>query len=642
MPTFAAQLPLFRAYDIRGDRQYFTTEFIQALGMAFAHLYKTQHSHSQTRHKEKKQLKNSALAHTNSQSNDTKRVTTTVVIGYDVRFGSDHIAHMLANILSQNGLTVVQLGLITTPMMVFWAQRYDGHGIMVTASHSEKNTLGIKWLVNKSSPSSEDIQDFYHSLTVINPSKPNISQKKNKSKLLSLESSDECSSSSLTSSIVNLPSDIVVETYIEAITQVFAHIKQQNSSTNQHNSSPDKLDLTVVIDCMHGATSNIAQPLFAQFCQRVIILNDTPDGSFPAGNPDPTEPNRLAELQQTVIVNEADIGLAFDGDGDRLMVVDNRGKVVTPDHLLYLLAQVAISERPNPSQTSDAPQVLFDVKCSHHLPRLLKKNGALPTMSKTGSSIMRQQLQSDYSQAIFAGELSGHFIFNDSYFIVYDDAMYAGLRLIHWLVSTMVESNITAFFHANINTSSHSTLPLNADSWGAPKRASLPYRLTDITQYLPVLVNTSDTYLPLPENPSSSCSLIEHLATLCHYLQSLNEGASAQPAVIPADHSQKLALPTAALDNSACQCFKGLQPITKAQAQQLLPAGTRLSRIDGVRLDFTRGFGVVRQSNTSHSLTVRFAGDSLADMQYVQSRFVELCQVFDSQIAEQIATVRPE
>ena len=639
MPTFAAQLPLFRAYDIRGDRQYFTTEFIEALGVAFAHLYRTQDSHSQTRHTEKKQLKNSASAHTNSHSHDAKLATMTVVIGYDVRFGSDHIAHMLANILSQNGLTVVQLGLITTPMMVFWAQRYDGHGIMVTASHSEKNTLGIKWLVNKSSPSSEDIQDFYHSLAVVSSSKPNTSQKKNKSKLLSIESSNECSP---TSSIVNLPTDIVVHTYIEAITQVFAHIKQQNGSTNQHNISTGKLDLTVVIDCMHGATSHIAQPLFEQFCQRVIILNDTPDGSFPAGNPDPTEPNRLAELQQTVIVNEADIGLAFDGDGDRLMVVDNRGKVVSPDHLLYLLAQVAISERPTPSQKSDAPQVLFDVKCSHHLPRLLKKNGALPTMSKTGSSIMRQQLQSDYSHAIFAGELSGHFIFNDSYFIVHDDAMYAGLRLLHWLISTKTESSITALLHANINTSSPSTLPLNADSWGIPQRASLPYRLTDITQYLPVLVTTSDTYLPLPENTSNSCSIVEHLATLCHYLQSLHEDTGAQSSTIPADHSQEPALPTSALGNSSCQCFNGLQPITKAQAQQLLPAGTRLSRIDGVRLDFTRGFGVLRQSNTSHSLTVRFAGDSLADMQYVQSRFVELCQIFDNQIAKQIATVRPE
>ncbi|HAV46631.1 MAG TPA: phosphomannomutase, partial [Psychrobacter sp.] len=116
----------------------------------------------------------------------------------------------------------------------------------------------------------------------------------------------------------------------------------------------------------HGATSNIAKPLFDHFCQNIIMMNDTPDGNFPTGNPDPTEPQRLKQLQQSVLLHQADIGIAFDGDGDRLMVVDNRGKVVTPDHLLYLLAKIAVIESPQTLKSSlSSAQVLFDIKFCH-------------------------------------------------------------------------------------------------------------------------------------------------------------------------------------------------------------------------------------------------------------------------------------
>ncbi|WP_082637972.1 hypothetical protein [Psychrobacter sp. ENNN9_III] len=546
-----------------------------------------------------------------------------VVIGYDVRCDSDTIAHLLASRLSQHGLTVIQLGLITTPMMAFWAQQYTGHGIIVTASHSEKNTLGIKWLVNNGSPSDADIQAVYKSLT--NDSIPKLKtlsnpshQRDNKSQVNLLNNRH---ASIKATDLVSLPADTVVSTYIDAIAQVFTRIETQNYSPDR-SSATSKLDLKIVIDCLNGATSRIAQPLFERFCQQVIVLNDIPDGNFPRGNPDPTEPNRLAELQQTVIINEADMGLAFDGDGDRLMIVDNSGKVVTPDHLLYLLARVAIVERPIYNKKPNTPQVLFDVKCSHHLARLLKKLDAVPVMSKTGSSLLRQQLQSHDNRAIFAGELSGHFIFNDDYFIVYDDAMYAGLRLLHWLASTVIKSDITALLGIDTNFNTH-TLPPAYDAWGARRRATLPYRLTDITWYLPTLVSTADNYLPLPESATTTCSIVHHLTVLCRYLQHLVED------------THDVALPT-------CHCFDSVQQITPAQAKRLLPKGTRLSCIDGVRLDFAHGFGVLRQSNTSHSLTVRFAGDSLAAMTEVQTRFIALCQAFDTQLAEQIAAISAE
>ncbi|WP_350560513.1 phosphomannomutase [Psychrobacter sp. CAL346-MNA-CIBAN-0220] len=639
MPPFAAQQSIFRAYDIRGARQYFTSEFVRTLGKAFAQLYKLQ-SHA---------IEYSHAACNGELTYKANPRTNTVVIGYDVRCNSDTIAHILANILNEyDELTVIHLGLITTPMMAFWAEQYDGHGIMVTASHSAKDTLGIKWLVNNGSPSGVDIQKLYQTLSFAHSENAINTRNNNKSHTYKGNNTQSISAqrhNALASTITNLPTDTIATTYIDAIAQVFTRIHQHNDQLESDNDNlitktVSKLNLTIIIDCMHGATSNIAQRLFTRFCQRVIMLNDTPDGNFPTGNPDPTEPNRLAELQQTVIINEADIGLAFDGDGDRLMIVDNSGKVVTPDHLLYLLAQVAITERPISTKDLAAPQVLFDVKCSHHLPKLLTTLGAIPVMTKTGSSLLRQRLKACERQAIFAGELSGHFIFNDSYFIVYDDAMYAGLRLLHWLANTVANLNIIAVLNTTIyNDTDLNMVPMTTDLWGEPRAILPPYQLTDFTHNMPLLVSTADHYLPLTTNLSTNCSIVEHLSEFCRYLQRLISA----PLSLKKPIFENSATGTSTLaTSSSCACFTTGQHTTRAQAQRLLPAGTLLSCIDGVRLDFAHGFGVLRQSNTSHSLTVRFAGDSVADLKDIQARFVALCHPFDSQLAAQIAAIYPE
>ncbi|MGO1400703.1 MAG: phosphomannomutase, partial [Moraxellaceae bacterium] len=155
MPSFAAQQCLFRAYDIRGSRQHFTTAFVQALGNAFAHLYfKSPSTLNQAD-------SNNSLPRQKHSTSDI-----TVVIGYDVRDGSNTIAQTLSSILIQYGIQVIQLGLVTTPMMVFWAKQYQGHGIIVTASHSAKDILGIKWMMNHLSPSSTEIQTLYEQLNI--------------------------------------------------------------------------------------------------------------------------------------------------------------------------------------------------------------------------------------------------------------------------------------------------------------------------------------------------------------------------------------------------------------------------------------------------------------------------------------------
>ena len=580
MPSFAAQQSLFRAYDIRGSRQHFTNDFIQALGHAFAHLYRVQ---------QKTNNEN------NSQSANKK---TIVVMGYDVRCGSDTVAQTLTDVLSQQGIQVIQLGLVTTPMMIFWAEQYQGHGIIVTASHSAKDILGVKWLVNHTSPSSADIQVLYQQLA---------SGDAQDNSLVAIDKP-------IYHKQQHLSVNQVASVYIDTITQVFEQIYQYNNQSNSQSAKDSytpssKLDLVVVIDCMHGATSNIAKPLFERFCQQVITFNDMPNGDFPAGNPDPTEPQRLKQLQQSVLLHQADIGIAFDGDGDRLMVVDNQGKVVTPDHLLYMLATVAVNQCPPPlNESLSNAQVLFDIKCCHHLPKLITELGATPVISKTGSSLMRQQMQQSDGQIVFAGELSGHFIFNDSYFILYDDAMYAALRLLHWLAKPqLVKPNLTT------RTTS----------------------LSDIIESLPVIVSTADHYLPLPETALTKCSIVEQLTRLCLYLQQLITVTA-----LCSTHSNDQAVINCA--PAHCTCSAQKHAITLEAAKKLLPIGTTLSCIDGVRLDFARGFGVLRQSNTSQNLTVRFAGDSIDDLTDIQTRFAALCRPFNEHLATQILAIVAE
>ncbi|MGO1855909.1 MAG: phosphomannomutase [Psychrobacter sp.] len=587
MPSFAAQQCLFRAYDIRGSRQHFTTAFVQALGNAFAHLYfKSPSTLNQAD-------SNNSLPRQKHSTSDI-----TVVIGYDVRDGSNTIAQTLSSILIQYGIQVIQLGLVTTPMMVFWAKQYQGHGIIVTASHSAKDILGIKWMMNHLSPSSTEIQTLYEQLNINDG-----------------QTSDTAPSNDL---VPKLSTKQVVAGYTDAIkhvfTQLYPHdIGNDKKRTKGNRSSSPKLDVIVVIDCMHGATSTTAQQLFEYFCQSVIVLNDTPNGSFPNGNPDPTEPNRLQQLQQKVMANQADLGLAFDGDGDRLMVVNEMGSTVRPDHLLYLLAQTALNGVTNESKQPASSQVLFDIKCSHHLPKLLTELGAVPVMSRTGSSLMRRQIHNSEQQIIFAGELSGHFIFNDGRFIAYDDAMYAALRLLHWLADSDLHQGKIA--------------------------------LTDITHRLPTLISTADHYLPMPQASLSGCSLVTQLTQLCQDLQQLVDKSNDTSSINASDALYSLHSCQNNDESSpfcTCDCSESDRLLTIKHARHLLPLGTTLSNIDGLRIDFAHGFGVLRQSNTSNNLTARFAGDSIEALQDIQDKFAALCRPFDKKLAEQITAIPAE
>ena len=225
---------------------------------------------------------------------------------------------------------------------------------------------------------------------------------------------------------------------------------------------------------------------------------------------------------------------------------------------------------------------------------------------------MRQKIQHSDGQIIFAGELSGHFIFNDSRFIPYDDAMYAALRLLHWLKKPQLVN---------------------------PERTT---NLADIIDGLPVIVSTADHYLPLPETLVSDCSIVQQLARFCQYLQQLVDATSTRLVTSAVSTTQPDPQSIIACAPSFCTCSAKSQYITLEQAQALLPIGTKLSCIDGVRLDFARGFGVLRQSNTSQNLTVRFAGDSIDDLIEIQTKFATLCRPFNEHLATQILAIVAE
>lgn len=562
-PTFSDQRTLFKAYDIRGEHFLFTPEFIEALSNVLAHYY-VQHA-----------------------------AACQIVIGFDARYGSEAIAQQLANCFRTFGIEVIWLGLVTTPIMAFWANQYQGHGLIATASHSEAHINGIKWLINGQSPSSEQIQYIYQHL--VNCVEPDC-----------FSMSNQADPQQPLAKLIKLPRKLTIESYIDkAIAAIETINNPQSKANNSQSKTPNSIanglkapclslpvsgrtasPLKIVIDCLNGSTGLFAEEFFRShpaLCSQVIVLNATPDGNFPKGNPDPMENGRLQELSEAVMSYNADLGLSFDGDGDRLMVVDNQGEALVADHLLFLLARVAIEDHRTQGTctyaSSCTPTVIFDVKCSHHLPLLIKKLGAQGQMSKTGSSILRRALQAKKNgtepHVLFAGELSGHFIFNDGHFLLHDDAMYAGLRLLNWLYYQ-------------------------------------PISLAEIIKTLPEAVSTPDVYLPLsdysysvshntaiPSSDETAQPILKKLSTLCDKLQS------------------------------------GINDLAIS-----LPTDARLTCIDGLRLDFAHGFGIIRSSNTSNSLTVRFAGDSLSDLENIQGCFVNLCQSISQDLARQVANIR--
>ena len=304
----------------------------------------------------------------------------TVIVGRDARTSSEALQSSLIQGLQASGRDVIDLGLVPTPLLHYAVHELDAEcGVIVTGSHNPKQYNGLKLIIGGESPSSEAIQDLRRRIDA--------------DQLLQGEGSFD--------------SREIVDDYIE---RVLSDIRLGQA-------------LKVVVDCGNGAASVVAPELYRQLGCEVVELYCNVDGEFPNHHPDPGDPRNMQDLQKAVVEHQAALGLAFDGDGDRLGVVDSSGKIVWPDRLLMYLAIDVLTREPG-------GDIIYDVKCSRHLANIVLSNGGRPLMWKSGHSMLKAKMKETH--ALLAGEFSGHIIFSERWY-GFDDGVYVGARLLEIL-----------------------------------------------------------------------------------------------------------------------------------------------------------------------------------------------------------------
>lgn len=304
-----------------------------------------------------------------------------VCVGYDGRISSPALSDALINGLKDSGIDVISVGLGPTPMLYFAVKHLDADaGIMVTGSHNPSDYNGFKMTLNKSPIFGDKIQE----IGALSAS-GNLKQKSEGS----LEILD------------------IQDAYVDRLLKDLTVTR----------------DMRVAWDSGNGAAGEILRRLSAKLPGKHILLFDDIDGNFPNHHPDPTVDKNLVDLQRVVAENKCDLGIAFDGDGDRIGVIDENGDVLRCDILMTIYAREVIKTHPN------AP-IIGDVKCSQVMFDEINKMGGRGVMWKTGHSLIKDKMRE--LSAPLAGELSGHIFFADKYY-GYDDALYCAVRLLNEL-----------------------------------------------------------------------------------------------------------------------------------------------------------------------------------------------------------------
>ncbi len=303
-------------------------------------------------------------------------------VGYDGRLTSPELESTLVEGLAAGGADVVRIGRGPTPMLYFAAATpgdYGGvdGGIMVTGSHNPPDHNGFKLVLGGKPFFGEAIQRAGQMALALGPAGAARGRVEEHS---------------------------VFDDYV-------ARLAQDYDGTRP---------LSVAWDCGNGATGEVVTRLVERLPGRHILLNETIDGTFPAHHPDPTVPANLAQLQRAVKAERCDLGIAFDGDGDRIGVIDAKGRIVWGDQLLIVLARDVLRRHPG------AP-IIADVKASQVLFDEIVSAGGKPLMSQTGHSLIKARLAE--TGAPLAGEMSGHIFFADGYY-GFDDAVYVAVRLL--------------------------------------------------------------------------------------------------------------------------------------------------------------------------------------------------------------------
>ncbi len=317
------------------------------------------------------------------------RKLTAIAIGRDGRLSGTELSQALARGIRKSGIHVVDVGMVATPMLYYAAHELCQYsGVMVTGSHNPPEYNGFKIVLGGQTLAAETIQALR----------------------LRIENND------LTHGAGDYSEHAIVNTYIERIT---GDIKLTRP-------------IKIVVDCGNGVAGAFAPALYRGLGCEVIELFCEVDGSFPNHHPDPSVPDNLKDVVQALKTTDAEIGLAFDGDGDRLGIVTKDGHIINADRQLMLFAADVLSRNPG-------GKIIFDVKCTRNLAPWISQHGGVPVMWKTGHSFIKAKLIE--SKALLAGEMSGHLFFKERWY-GFDDGLYAGSRLLE-LLSREADINAT-------------------------------------------------------------------------------------------------------------------------------------------------------------------------------------------------------
>ena len=305
------------------------------------------------------------------------------IVGRDARLSSPEIYDWLSSGIISTGCSVIDIGIVTSPM--FYHSTYElntSSGVVITGSHNPGNYNGFKIVFNNHSTSSEEILDLKQRILEENFKRGKGTTKK----------------------------EDIKEAYIKSILESITLNKNLNIS----------------IDCGNGAAGVVAKDVYERLGCNVIELYGELDGSFPNHHPDPSKLENMEDLIKSVKENKCSVGLAFDGDADRLGVISPTGEMIFPDRQMIMFSRQVIQSSPN-------AKIVFDVKCSKLLSDEIVKLKGKPLICKTGHTFIKQKIRE--TDALLGGEMSGHIFFNDRW-PGFDDGIYAGARMLEIIANS--------------------------------------------------------------------------------------------------------------------------------------------------------------------------------------------------------------
>ena len=399
----------------------------------------------------------------------------TVVIGRDGRLSSPALASALSDGLRAGGCNVIDVGMVPTPVLYYATHKLEtGTGIMVTGSHNPPQYNGLKMLIAGDTIYGDGIKSLYRRLVDAN----------------------------LDSGEGHYEQLDVIPAYIDTITSDIQLARP----------------LDIAVDCGNGVAGVLAVDLFRRLGCEVTELYCDVDGTFPNHHPDPSKPENLDDIKQAISEHALDLGLAFDGDGDRVGIIDDKLNIIWADRQMMLYAADVLERKPG-------AQIIFDIKSSTNLARFIEQHGGEPLMWKTGHSFIKAKMKE--TGAELAGEMSGHIFFKERWF-GFDDGLYSAARMLEIL--------------SRRNQSS-----------------------SEVFAELPDSVNTPELQIMFEEG--------EHYAFMEQFKQQAD--------------------------------FDNAEIIT----------------IDGMRVNYPQGWGLIRPSNTTPCLVLRFEAESQAALDEIQHKF---------------------